>query len=461
MVIIPRHDALSGERAQPICQSAMPKRPEPAIANLWTPYGLCADPFFRQALDPTVGPEEARPASLLVGREAEIGQITTLVHSSDNSRTVIQGAAGVGKTSFVSALKTQLQSARVLTHADPVRIQSAMTASQFLAEVLKVILQIRATERLQAGTVANVRQRVAAGLRDREGDFWTRLNRIIVGEDNLSAGVTAGVIGVQSQRTRIAPEAGELSLFDELKTALEYLSRSGTRSILIHVNNLEGLSADDAAAAANLIHSLRDAFVFDHAHWLFVGTTDIEQRLFRVHDQVSQFIDPPVTLGALRADEVAELLRRRYAHLQLGMHPNHPIATHDAAQLYARFHGELRGFFALLGAAVRTWAPAHPGQPMRVADIITTIGPQERAGLGRKIGENDAMRLHEIMAGHAHDAEFRVLDVQRRCKMTQGGASKLVLRLAEAGVVMPTRTQGKSRYYALASGSISIALGIH
>ncbi|MCC6244999.1 MAG: hypothetical protein IT353_19305 [Gemmatimonadaceae bacterium] len=51
-------------------------------------------------------------------------------------------------------------------------------------------------------------------------------------------------------------------------------------------------------------------------------------------------------------------------------------------------------------------------------------------------------------------------DIQRRCSMTQAGASKLAARLADAGVIAPTRRQGKSQYYELSGGPISIALGI-
>lgn len=438
----------------------MPRRHSSAITSLWTPYGLRGDPYFREALEPTTGPDEARPASLLVGRETEMAQITTLIASSQSSRTVIQGEAGVGKTSFVSALKTHVQSPGVLTHTDPIRVQPTMTASGFIAEVLKVLLQMRATERLQAGTVANVRQRVAAGIRDPEGEFWTRLHRVILGEDNTGIGVTAGVVGVQGQRGRIAAEAGDVSLFAELQTAFRYLARTGTRRTLVHVNNMESLSPTDAVAAATLIHSLRDAFQFDHAHWLFVGTTDIEHRLFRVHPQVSQIIDRPVTLGPLSPDEVAELLTRRYRHLQIGIHVNPPITPEVAAGIYARFAGELRGFLGLLGAAVRAWAPLHPGQPMTAREIVDTAAPDTRKALIDKIGDSDIARLQAIMTDQAFDAEFRVADVQARCRMTQAGASKLVQRLLAAAVIAPTRRLGKSHYYALAGGPVSIALGI-
>ncbi|MCC6244087.1 MAG: hypothetical protein IT353_14695 [Gemmatimonadaceae bacterium] len=157
---------------------------------------------------------------------------------------------------------------------------------------------------------------------------------------------------------------------------------------------------------------------------------------------------------------MAELLTRRYRHLQLGVHANPPIAPEVASAIYARFAGELRGFLGLLGAAVRAWAPLHPGQPMTANDIIATAGPVARQELIEKIGENDTERLQEITDGWPFDAEFRVADIQRRCSITQAGASKLAARLADAGVIAPTRRQGKSQYYVLSGGPISIALGI-
>lgn len=428
----------------------------PTVTNLWTAYGLRGDPFFREPLEPTTGLDEPRPATLLVGRGPELEHIQTLIESSSSSRTIIQGEAGVGKTSFVSALKARLQSERILTHREPVRVQPDMTARTFVAEVLKVILQMYMSERVQAGAMRNLRNRVAAGLRDTEGEFWTRLQRIVLGEDNTGFGVTAGAVGLQGQRGRIAAEAGDVSLFEELKTALRYMAKNGSRCLVLHVNNMENLNPQDARAAATLIHSLRDVFQFDHAHWLFVGTSDIEQRLFRVHPQVSQIIDRPVTLGPLRSDEVGQLLARRYQHLQLGIHRVDPVGVQEATRLYARFDGELRAFLGLLGDAARRWAPSHPGMPMTVHDVLQTLAPTVHAELVVKLGENDTTRLQEIIREYPFDAEFRVSDVERRCTMTQAGASKLIGRLVEHGVIVLTRSRGKSKFYALSASAVAI-----
>lgn len=428
-----------------------------AISNLWTPYGLKGDPFFREPLDPTDGPNEPRPASLLVGRVAELERVQALVESSAASRTIVKGEAGVGKTSFVSALKARLQSDQILTHLEPVRVQPDMTARAFVAEVLKVILQIYRSERVLSGMLQNIRTRVAAGIRDVEGEFWTRLQRTVLGEDSTGLGIAAGPVGLQGQRGRIAAEAGEISLFDELKTAMRYLAHNGERRLVLHVNNMENMSPTDATAAAALIHSLRDVFQFDHAHWLFVGTSDIESRLFQVHPQVAQIMDPTVHLGPLTPEEVAALMERRYVHLQRGIHRLDPVLPADAGRLYTRFDGELRGFLSVLGGAVRQWTSSHPGVTMSVDDVLRTLAPRVHAALIADLGANDTQRLKEIASGHAFDAEFRVKDVESRCRISQGGASKLIDRLKSHGAVTPTRVDGKSTFYALSGRAVAIS----
>jgi hypothetical protein len=50
--------------------------------------------------------------------------------------------------------------------------------------------------------------------------------------------------------------------------------------------------------------------------------------------------------------------------------------------------------------------------------------------------------------------------VQRNQPITQAGASKLVRRLANAGVIAERRKEGPSTYYGLTHGDLTIALGL-
>lgn len=240
-------------------------------------------------------------------------------------------------------------------HADPVRVRAGMTDQQFMAEVLKVLLQIHATVAVEntAGGLRKagrtLKQDVAL---DAESAFWRRVGRLIRGEDSISGGMTVMAGGGQRAHIRIPAEISDLSLFDELAKAVAYLAKGG-KKVLIHVNNLENLTLEAAADAARLMQQVRDCFLVDHSHWLFVGTTGIEQQIFRASEQVNGIVPFAVPLDPLAPDEVAELLRRRYHHLQKGIHVTPPIDPNDGATLYRRYDGELRTFLSLLSSNSR------------------------------------------------------------------------------------------------------------
>ncbi|MFL5576679.1 MAG: AAA family ATPase [Gemmatimonadaceae bacterium] len=432
------------------------------IASPWTPYGLSDDPFFQAPLAPS--DDAARPITLFVGREEEVQLLGGQVVGSSSSRAIIQGPAGVGKTSFVNRLKVALAEQGVLTHEQPVRIRAGMSPRQFCAEVLRVLLQIRATQAPAPGLARNTAKLASKEARG-EDAFWRRVGHLVEGEDTTAGGVTFGVpaanIGVQKERGRIPAEVDELSLDAELAQAVAYLSAGGKRHVLLHVDNLENLSGVDAAAAASLVQNLRDSFLTDHSHWLFVGTDNIEQWIFRTTEQVGGIIPFAVDLEPLPAEAIAEVLHRRYQHLRRGRNLTPPIEPAVAAALYERYHGDLRNFLRLLSRAVQHHAITSPGRPLGAGELVALMAPRYWPDLVKRIGEPDARHLAVIYAEKLYDAEFRVADaVQAIGTMTQPAASKLVRRLLAAGVITQSRVDGKSVYYRLRTGDLTIALGL-
>lgn len=214
--------------------------PSTPIASPWTPYGLSDDPFFQASLAPS--DDAARPISLFVGREEEVQLLGGQVVGSSSSRAIIQGPAGVGKTSFVNRLKVALAEQGVLTHEQPVRVRAGMSTPQFCAELLRVLLQIRATQESTPGIAEKAAKLTFKGARD-EDAFWRRVGHLVEGEDTTASGVTLGVpvanIGVQRERGRIPAEVDELSLDAELAQAVARLAGGGKRHVLIHVDNLD------------------------------------------------------------------------------------------------------------------------------------------------------------------------------------------------------------------------------
>jgi hypothetical protein len=426
------------------------------VTSVWHLYGLSEDPFFQTELKAFA--DASYPPGLFVGRESELRLLSRQIGGAPSSRALVQGGAGVGKTSFVNRLKADLAGLGVLTHEKPVRIVGEMSPRAFVAEVLKVLLRIRNS--MQRGAVKKAKESASA-----EGKFWTRIARLVEGQDLINAGVSAGPLGGSVERTRIPAEVEGLSLYDELEEAVTLLvkgprgaERSG-RQVLIHVNNLEAMSARDAQKAASLLLDVRDYLMVSGAHWIFVGTTGVESAVFRVHDQVGGIFPPALTLAPLTGDEVGEMLERRYRHLKRGQQYVPPIGVAAAVKIYRRYHGDLRNFLQLLSAACNIELGVRDTQPLSPDVILALMGPRFAAKIRAQIGETDYKHLRTIFKRANAETELRVTDIARRTRLHQTSASQLVSRLSNHGLLVATRTEARNTFYQ-AAGNTGIALGL-
>jgi hypothetical protein len=413
------------------------------IVNAWNLYGLRSSPFFQEEL--RAAPGAAYPVALLfVGREDELARVGRQIGGSTSSRVLVQGLPGLGKTSFVNRLKSEMASSGVVTHDQPIRITSAATPLGFTADVLRVLLRIHTSQGLA---------------RDR---FWEHAARLVEGQDVLAGGVSLLSVGFQVEKGRIPPDLAITSLYEVIAEALERIHRDTEGPVLLHVNNLESLARGDAKAAAALLLDVRDYLMLPHAHWVFVGAEGVEKSVFKVYPQVSSIFPSAITLSPLTVEELQALLRRRYDHLRLDRKQPlvEPILVADAARLYAHYRGDLRNFLRLLSEAADLALGLDRIEPLSVDTIVRRVGPRYAEALEAQLGANDRAHLATIVAKRPDpaDYEFRVTDVQRRLGISQPGATGITNRLLEAGAIRRSRVQGKSTYYA-PIGDARIAFG--
>jgi AAA ATPase domain len=411
-----------------------------AVANLWKPYGLRSSPFFQNELragDPT------HPVSLFVGRDEEARRVQRRVTSDPATRTIVQGSPGVGKTSFVNWLKSELSAHGVVTYEHPIRINADSTRLTFVADVLRTVTRIRS----------------ASGRSNRNNAFWERTARYLEGAELVGGSVSLHGFGMGVTRSYAAPQAPADSLYEHLGQALEQLQDELSAPILLHVNNMENL--EDPAATAILMRDLRDYLLLEGAHWIFVGALGIEDDVFRVYTQVSGIFPAAETLQPLASPEIAQLLERRYEHLKIpGQRYIAPVEPSAAAELYRLFQGDLRNFLRLLGDASERELGLHGAQPMTAAAIVRSVSADYALLLQRQIGEGDFASLAKIVAAHeGADPEFRVTDAAYIMKYSQSAASQFVERLLQQRILLRTRSEGRSVYYR-PIGTVLVALGV-
>lgn len=382
------------------------------------------------------------PVSLFVGRDAELERVRRRLSTDTATRTIIEGAPGVGKTSFVNRLTSDLARHGIGTYDRPIRIESRSTRSSFVADLLRMLVRIRLGLGLSNG-----------------GGIWAQTVRLLEGADLLGGSLTLMGVGGGINRSYAAPQAPPDSLYEHLGAALEELQRELSAPVVLHVNNLEALTLERTTAAATLLLDLRDYLLLPGAHWVFVGASGIEDAIFRAHQQVSGIFPQALVLESLPPAAVERLLELRYRHLKIrGQSVTPPIEPEEAARLYALYQGDLRNFLRLLTEAAEALLGVHGIRPMSEVEVRRFGAAEYEQKLRDRLGEDDYAHLRRILADHA-DAEVRVTDAARSTKMSQGAASKLIQRLEQKRAIHPTRTAGKSRYYR-PYGDVLIAFGV-
>lgn len=420
-------------------EEPIPPRELAGPVSIWSAYGLAANPFFQEEL--RSDPAASYPVALHVGRDAEMRLALRQLGGGTSSRMIVEGAPGIGKTSFVNKLKAEVTQAGMLTHAEPVRIVADSTVLSFVADVLRVLLRIRNTRGLPGDA------------------FWTRTARLVEGEDTMAGGISLGPVGVSYQSGRIPAEAPLGTLYEVLAEAVGRLTNDLGAHVLLHVNNLENLRDDDARRAARLLRDLRDFMMIAGAHWIFVGASGVDYAVFREYDQVAGIFPHAIVLEPLTENEVAELLRRRYEHLtREGAQLVAPVEPQVAADLYGLYCGDLRNFLRLLSDASALALGVEAIEPMSAERIVAVAAPRYARAIERRIGVLDYQHLSRIVSG-TKGGEFNVAGAAQHVGIGQSGTSRLIARLRDSGLVVQTRTEAKRVFYRPA-GQVLVALGL-
>ena len=420
------------------------------IANRWTPYGLERDPFFQTEL----GASDAAlyPASaFFVGRATELERVATTVGSGAHSATVVEGDAGVGKTSFVNALKARLAAGGALTHEQPVRVFDDTTFHALVTEVLRTLLEIRATQR-EAGVERFVR---ASAKAER---LWDKVATVAEGVTRRGGSLGVAGVSVGTSVSTVAPQGAGDRYYDEVAGALADLSDRGRVPVLLHVNNLENLRDADLAKAAALVRNLRDYLLIPGGHWLFVGKTGVTQDVFEAREEVGSILAQPVALSPLDAGALRALLETRYRKLRRGRAFTAPVPPDVAAALYGRFHGDLRSFLQLLSRAAERALPGDGRTPMDEPMILGAVGAFYRERLARRVGDEMLGSLEATLRAVAPGLEFRAADLAKAAGVTRGRATQVVDKLLERKLVRRSRTEHANKYL-VPTGEVSVALG--
>jgi energy-coupling factor transporter ATP-binding protein EcfA2 len=431
------------------------------MSSLWRQYGLRRNPFFQEPLaEDGDGPELE---AFFTGRSADRADCLTRLTHDEQTRLVLLGAPGVGKTTLLNRLLADVRQpdgmriAWIVAALPPLNLPKAATIQDFCIEVLRQVVDMR--RQMQAaqtvgpsGTKSRVTK--AAGATRQAflpgKDLWESIERTVEGALTLSP----QAFGVGVTATFTAPHAGVASWVPLTKQAMTQLAHEYGRDLVFAVNNAENLRSDIAARATSVLAEARDLFLTPHTHWVFVGTPDFFDAVIKPVRQLPGVMGYPVLLPPLDAAGVEELIERRYEELRVPQMPFvPPIRPEDAGALAHAFVGDLRELLRALEMTVVRLTPVR-ARTVSLGDAMRVIG-QEQADLFRDVMTGAAWEhLTRVVLAVADDGtviqRFREIDAVRLlAPMKQPTVNAHKRIWLDKGFIRPDGRTGAAEWFTL------------
>lgn len=427
------------------------------VTNIWHVLNLRATPFFQHPLDPD---GTARyPMELFVGRTKEAQMVLKEIGSSEHSRTVLQGAPGVGKTTLVNYIKQQVTADGYIVDATPICVTSASTAAELILEILTSVhdaLVGRDPTLANLEPMQEVRQLLDV---ERSRSFNLSVNVPLTGGGGIGGGAQrfTGPGTLTVQPTRLLRKLSDIAL-----------DRLGAPGVLIHLNNLKNISDADQQTAARLIRDIRDTgLMYSGFHYLMAGTDDAIRTIVANQEQLRSVFHNPGSLQPLSEAELDELLTRRYQHLRLFEDRQYlpPVTPEAVHALYRIFRGNLRGTLHALNEAAKHLighgeSPTDPMDLDRMAPVLRGIYVHKlRADL-----TSEQLKQIAQIAERGIDSTVTQAEMQKPFELKQAAVSTAFKDLQSKGLLLevepePSSGPGRPRQQYILTGAANLAFG--
>lgn len=391
------------------------------------------------------------PISLFVGRNNETKLVLDKIASSNNTRMVIEGAAGVGKTTFIHHLKYIMgEKNSYLTFYDHIRITQDYTSSQFVIDLIHNIL------------LALYRNHPKRIKEFEKNDTIQSAKRLIMESVESQWGVGASVFGfggsLSKSKSHIIPFFQAQQFYNYLDELMNAIYSFGFKGIIIQINNLENLCSENPDIARNFFNDIRDFLLIPGYHFLFGAKLGFTDDILGKDERVRSIFPVPILLESLTTDEIFTVLAKRYKYLEDKKSSLiSPVEDLVIEKYHQLFQGNLRSMLSTMSDAIEL-----RGQLLQPA-LLTyeAINPLLKNKYQRYIEAKFTEPAWNLLLLLKDEKKiFRQTDLSKeKTGLSQGRISQICTELESGGGIICTQTKGRSKYYDL-SGISKIAFGI-
>ncbi len=304
----------------------------------WELLGFKENPF-------NIEPIVKDTLALYSGRHEEIKWCSKVL-TQKNALMVIEGARGIGTTSFANYLRFSAQEKQdYMTPRNEIRVEPNWNLETLLTVIVSNI--VREIEFFQPEKISkDKRFQEAKGLTMRIAEAYRSFGVEAFGF-GVSYGKSAGIV---SQPMIVSSSILGHHLEDLSALALESDYRYG---LLIQLNNLNVDIIHDKNYLRYLFNTLRDYLQTRGMSWLLVGDCGLRQFITHQAARLDEIISDEINLSPLKKLEYEQLIRTRFEFFRFNEKIKSPIEPAVFSYLYELTGGRLRNIFGLLQRLMR------------------------------------------------------------------------------------------------------------
>jgi len=299
----------------------------------WESRGFKENPFNT---DPIV----QSTITLYTGHEQAIKVCRNVLHER-NVLMVIEGARGVGTTSFANFLRFSSQAEKeYFTPSNEIRVGSGWSIETLLAVVIANI--VREIELSQSSKIINNKHfQDAKALSMRIAETYRSF-----GVNALGFGVDYGKNpGITSQPI-LVPAA---VLGHHLEDLAMLIQSSGYKyGVLLQLNNLDVGEIHEGKHLKYLFNELRDYIQTNNVSWLFVGDVGLRKFIAQQVDRLDDILSYEVDIKPLNKLDYTKLIEKRVKFYRNHPKAEIPIDEDVFLYLFDLTKGRLRYVFGLI-----------------------------------------------------------------------------------------------------------------
>lgn len=394
----------------------------------WQSLGFKADPL-------STDPIFIETLPIYTGHSQEIRTCLNVL-GDGNKRVVVEGARGVGTTSFSNYVRFSLQEKKLFfTPRNEIRVDAGWQIETLLSVVVANI--VREVELFESDKIMqDKRFQNAKALSSRIAETYRGF-----GVDAFGVGFNYGKnAGVVTQPI-LVPAAVLGHHLEDLVSLIK--SANYLKGIMIQLNNLDVGAIHEEAHLKYLFNALRDYSQTDGISWIFVGDLGLRKFIAQHVDRLDDIISFEVEVGPLSKEEFKQLILKRVNFYRSNLKAELPIDIDVFLYLFDITKGRLRYIFGLLA---RLMASLHIGD---LTDRITlSIAKSMLIKLAKeRVKRNDLTPMEEhILRIVVQKNECISTEVANELGKSPQYVGKTLNKLFELKLIN-TRKYGKNKYY--------------